>query len=75
VEEELQKLIGRQVPIKTRTGGRHLDYVNQVKPGIVILTTNADGSGRVTILAMDCIESFTAGGAGGGDSASPNWKP
>jgi ferredoxin-fold anticodon binding domain-containing protein len=75
VEEELQKVVGRQVPIKTRTGGRHLDFINEVRPGVVVLTTNADGSGRVTILAVDCIESFTAGGASGSaDGAAPNWK-
>ena len=73
MEEELTKLIGEQVPIKTRTGGRHLDHVAEVRPGVVVLTTNADGGGRRTVLAVDCIESFTVGGPGGAASA-PNWK-
>jgi len=74
VEEELQKLIGQKMPIKTRTGGRHLDFIAEVRPGVVVLATNADGSGRRCVLAIDCIESFTTGGAEGGGAAS-NWKP
>ncbi len=78
MEEELQSFIGQQVPIKTKTGGRFLDYVTGVQPGVVILGTNADGTGRRTVLAVDSIESFTTGGAGGEDGASagadkPNW--
>ena len=77
MEEELAKLIGQQVPIKTKTGGRFLDYVNGVAPGVLIMATNADGSGRKTVLAIDSIESFTVGGTSTGDSgaAAPNWKP
>ncbi|MCH7826098.1 MAG: hypothetical protein IH849_14975 [Acidobacteria bacterium] len=78
MEEELQKLIGQQVPIKTRTGGRCLDYINEVKHGVVVLTTNTDGTGRRTVLAVDCIESFTTGAlatSSGAASAAttPNW--
>jgi len=75
MEEELQKLIGQKVPLKTRTGGRHLDFISQVRPGVVILATNADGTGRRTVLAIDCIESFTTGGGEGGGGVAPNWKP
>ena len=74
MEEELQKLQGQQVPIKTTTGGRHLDFIWEVHPGVVILSTNGDGSGRKTVLALNSIESFTTGG-GGESAASPNWKP
>lgn len=76
VEEELKKLIGQQVPIKTKTGGRFLDYVIAVNPGVLILGTNADGSGRRTIIAVDSIESFTTGGPAtvtSGAAAKPNW--
>ena len=80
MEEELQKLIGQQVPIKTKTGGRVLDYINDVQPGVLILCTNVDGTGRRTVIAIDSIESFTTGGAAieGGASAAagadkPNW--
>ena len=78
MEEELQKLLGQQVPIKTRTGGRCLDYIAEVNHGVVVLTTNTDGTGRRTVLAIDCIESFTTGGAATGGSAAsaaetPNW--
>jgi len=75
VEEELQKLIGQQVPLKTKTGGRLLEYIFQVRPGAVVLTTNADGSGRTTVLAIDGIESFTTGGPEATGAAQPNWKP
>jgi len=77
VEEELKKLIGQQVPIKTKTGGRFMDYVTGVAPGVVILGTNADGTGRRTVMALDSIESFTTGaGAGEGTGAAkPNWMP
>ncbi len=64
--EELAKLVGQQVPIKTKTGGRVLDYVSEVTPTAVIVCTNADGSGRRTVLAIDSIESFTTGGPGSG---------
>ncbi len=82
MEEELQKFIGQQVPIKTKTGGRLLEYVNDVQPGVAILCTNVDGSGRRTVIAIDSIESFTTGGAGAEDgggsgaaaAAKPNWK-
>lgn len=78
MEEELKKLIGQQVPIKTKTGGRFLDYVTAVGPGVLILGTNADGSGRRTVVAIDSIESFTTGGAataGSTATARPNWVP
>ncbi len=89
MEQELQKLIGQQVPIKTRTGGRIMDYIAEVHPGVVILATNADGTGRRTLLAIDCIESVTAGGPGAAGAAAgtaagtsaaaaaprPNWMP
>lgn len=77
MEEELQKLIGQQVPIKTKTGGRLLDYVFEVRPGVLITATNADGTGRRTVVSIDSIESFTVGGGDGGGSAAaaPNWKP
>lgn len=79
MEEELKKLIGQQVPIKTKTGGRILDYVFGVNPGVLILATNADGTGRRTVLSLDSIESFTVGGAGadsaGSGGARPNWMP
>lgn len=78
MEEELEKLRGQQVPIKTKTGGRFLDYVFEVRPGVLILATNADGSGRRTVVSVDSIESFTTGGAAaaGGAAASgakPKW--
>jgi len=80
VEEELRRLIGQQVPIKTKTGGRVLDYVNDVQPGVLILATNVDGTGRRTVMAIDAIESFTTSGAavkGGASTAgaadTPNW--
>ena len=80
MEEELQKFIGQQVPIKTKTGGRLLEYVNDVQPGVVILATNVDGTGRRTVIAIDSIESFTTGaaaaegGSGGAAGAEkPNW--
>jgi hypothetical protein len=78
MEEELKKLIGTQVPIKTKTGGRFLDYVVGVAPGVAILATNPDGSGRRTVMALDSIESFTIGGADGVSgtaAARPNWMP
>lgn len=77
VEEELKKLIGQQVPIKTKTGGRFLDYVIEVAPGVLILGTNADGSGRRTVVSVDSIESFTVGGpsTAGAGGATPNWMP
>ena len=77
MEEELKKLIGQQVPIKTKTGGRFMDYVTGVAPGVVILGTNADGSGRRTVMSLDSIESFTIGGTGGdaAGAAKPNWMP
>ena len=76
MEEELQKLLRQQVPIKTQNGGRFMDYVWEVKPGVVILATNADGSGRKTVLAVSAIESFTAGAAGADGEAPPaeRWK-
>lgn len=61
MNEELQKLRGQQIPIKTRSGARHLDYVFEVKDDVVILATNPDGTGRRTILALAEIESFTTG--------------
>jgi len=80
VEEELQKLIGQQVPIKTKTGGRMLDYIFSVAPGVLVLATNPDGSGRRTVISVDSIESFTTGGAAvSGDAGAaaprPNWMP
>lgn len=78
MEEELKKLIGQQVPIKTKTGGRFLDYIFGVNPGVLILATNADGTGRRTVVSVDSIESFTVGGAdagGSGGGARPNWMP
>ena len=77
MEEELKKLIGQQVPIKTKTGGRFMDYVTGVAPGVVILGTNADGTGRRTVMSVDSIESFTtgAGGGEGAGAAKPNWMP
>lgn len=78
MEEELKKLIGQQVPIKTKTGGRFMDYVTGVAPGVVILGTHADGTGRRTVMAVDSIESFTTGGTtttAGSGAAAPNWKP
>ena len=78
MEEELKKLIGQQVPIKTKTGGRFLDYVIEVNPGVLILGTNADGSGRRTVISVDSIESFTTGGpatATATSAAKPNWMP
>lgn len=62
MNEELQKLEGQKVPIKTRSGGKFLDHVYEVKDDVVILSTNADGSGRRTVLALGEIESFTLGG-------------
>ena len=53
MEEELQKFIGQQVPIKTKTGGRLLEYINDVQPGVVILATNVDGTGRRTVVAIE----------------------
>jgi hypothetical protein len=75
VEEELEKLRGQQVPIKTKTGGRILDYVFEVRPGVLILATAADGTGRRTVMSIDSIESFTTGGAAAADTsgAKPNW--
>ena len=79
MEEELRKLIGQQVPMKTKTGGRLLDFINDVQPGVVILATNVDGTGRRTVLAIDSIESFTTGGAAlksgaaAADADKPNW--
>ena len=69
--EELVKFKGQQVPIKTKTGGRHLDYIWEVTASAVVLCTNADGSGLKTVLALDAIESFTTGqsGLGGGGAA------
>ena len=64
--EELVKHVGEQVPIKTKTGGRLLDYVVEVTATAAIVCTNADGSGRRTVLSLDSIESFTTGGPGGG---------
>lgn len=79
MEEELKKLIGQQVPIKTKTGGRFMDYVTGVNPGVVILGTNADGTGRRTVMALDSIESFTTGGTTTTESsagtAKPKWMP
>lgn len=77
MEKELQKLVGQQVPIKTRTGGRMMEYITEVHADVVVLATNADGSGRRTLLALDCIESVTTGGAGapGAAAAKPNWMP
>lgn len=80
MEKELLKLVGQQVPIKTRTGGRIMDYITEVHPDVVVLATNADGSGRRTLLALDCIESVTTGGAVGTTAAAaattrPNWMP
>ena len=77
MEEELKKLIGQQVPIKTKTGGRFMDFVTGVAPGVVILGTNADGTGRRTVMSLDSIESFTtgAGSVEGGGAAKPNWMP
>ncbi len=78
MEEELKKLIGQQVPIKTKTGGRFMDYVTGVAPGVVILGTNADGTGRRTVMAVDSIESFTTGGTtteSSGGAAKPKWMP
>ena len=82
MEEELKNLIGQQVPIKTKTGGRVMDFVFGVNPGVVILATHADGTGRRTVMSVDSIESFTVGGASaapesGGASAAPrpNWMP
>ena len=73
MEKELLKLVGQQVPIKTRTGGRMMDYIAEVHPDVVILATNADGTGRRTLLALDCIESVTTGGpANGGGALSAN---
>jgi ferredoxin-fold anticodon binding domain-containing protein len=59
VNEELQRIIGQQIPIKTRSGNRHLEYIHEVKDDVVILTTNQDGSGKRTVLAIREIESFT----------------
>ena len=80
MEEELRKFIGQQIPIKTKTGGRLLEYVNDVQPGVVILATHVDGTGRRTVIAIDSIESFTTGAAAaegdsGGAAAAekPNW--
>jgi hypothetical protein len=86
VETELRKLIGQQVPIKTRTGGRMMDYIAEVGAGVVILATNADGTGRRTVLSLDCVESVTTGTGTGvpadaGTPAAaakpprPNWMP
>ena len=86
VEQELAKLIGQQVPIKTRTGGRMMDFIFEVHPVVVVLTTNADGTGRRTLLSVDCIESVTFGGPGAATAAAatgaaavaaprPNWMP
>ena len=62
------------MPIKTRTGGRHLDFVAGVGHGVVILATNVDGTGRKTVLAIDSIESFTTGAGGLTATDAPNWK-
>ena len=59
MNEELQKLVGQQVPIKTRSGNRHLEFIHEVKDDVVILTTHQDGSGKRTTLAISEIESFT----------------
>ena len=78
MEQELQKLLKTQVPIKTKTGGRFLDFVVGVNPGVVIMATNADGTGRRTVLSIDSIESFTIGGTDGAAAAGgsrPNWMP
>ena len=61
MNEELEKNLGQQIPIKTRSGSRHLDYIAEVKDDVVILATNPDGTGRRTILAIGEIESFTTG--------------
>ena len=61
MNEELEKILGQQIPIKTRSGSRHLDYIVEVKGDVVILATNQDGTGRRTILAIGEIESFTTG--------------
>ena len=61
MNEELLKILGQQIPIKTRSGSRHLDYIVEVKDDVVILATNPDGTGRRTILALREIESFTTG--------------
>ena len=72
--EELAKFRGQQVPIKTKTGGRHLDYIWEVSPSTVILCTNADGSGLKTVLALDAIESFTTSDHGGGGAGPAKYK-
>ncbi len=72
--EELAKFRGQQVPIKTKTGGRHLDYIWEVSPSAVILCTNEDGSGLKTVLSLDAIESFTTGGASGGAAGPAKYK-
>ena len=59
MNEELLKYVGQQVPIKTRSGNRILEYIIEVKEDAVILATNPDGSGKRTVLAMGEIESFT----------------
>ena len=59
MNEELKKMVGQQIPIKTRSGNRHLEYIHEVKENVVILTTNEDGSGKRTTLAISEIESFT----------------
>ena len=45
MNEELRKSLRQQLPIKTRSGSRHLDYIVEVKDDIVILATNPDGTG------------------------------
>ena len=61
MNEELRKILGQQVPIKTRSGSRHIEYIVEVKDDVVILCTNPDGTGKRTILAIGEIESFTSG--------------
>ena len=72
--EELEKYRGQQVPIKTKTGGRHLDFIWEVSPSAVILCTNADGSGLKTVLSLDAIESFTTGQGGAGATGPAKYK-
>lgn len=59
MKRELEALVGQQVPIRTRSGSRFMDYIHDVKDDVVILTTNPDGTGRQTILAIGGIESVT----------------
>jgi len=72
--EELLKFRGQQVPIKTKTGGRHLDFIWDVSATAVVLCTNADGSGLKTVLSLDAIESFTTGQGGGGATGPAKYK-